>query len=184
MSAAAFFLHSSHQYHSHSSQYWCSWNPSGRTGHHDDSANVCRPAHWWHLTHHCSWLVSGPITHRNQRPWRLHRCRYSGTPVSPRVAEEGPRDEQLGGGGGQQEAVPAHLPGEWVRYREACSQRDKDVDVCPRLLTFLGKTIALHWAALSNYALLHLKTFLSQDWRFLKSIDLQLGYFSAKMCEM
>lgn len=63
------------------------------------------------LTRSLSFL-QGPIAHHHQRPRRLHRCRYSGTPVASRVAEKGPRVRQLGGGGGGQEAVPAHLPGE------------------------------------------------------------------------
>lgn len=46
-----------HQYHSHSSQYRSSWNPSSRTGHHGHSADICRPAYWWYHPHHCSWLV-------------------------------------------------------------------------------------------------------------------------------
>lgn len=77
--------------------------------------------------HLFSVFPQGPIAHHHQRPGRLHRRRYSRAPVSPWVAEQGARGGQLCGGGGGQEAVPAHQPGERVWEREAGWQRDQDV---------------------------------------------------------
>lgn len=66
-----FFLFATLQHHSHGSQYRSSWNPSGGTGHHGDSANICRPAHRWHHPHHRSWLVPVSISFmRNPAPRR------------------------------------------------------------------------------------------------------------------
>lgn len=110
----------------------------------------------------------GPITHNYQCPWRLHRCRHSRAPFPARVAEQGRWAWQLSSGGGRQEAVPAHLPGEWVWEWEAPWQRDQDVGVV-EVANTLRKSITLRCTMISASLLCLQKTYL------------QLEYISAKM---